>query len=178
MPLIDVFRALNKLKQRRVVRDWALIGSVAATTYLGPINTLDVDVVVLVESDEEWYRALQGVQDLTGAHWDGLYQVVAGVPVQVLPSNMNLLYEDAVRGAHLRRAGNVRIRVASPEHLIVLALVAFRPEKDWGRILALRAHADEKKLKGLLERFDDEKGTLAARLARLSGEGYPREGED
>ncbi len=169
MPLIDVFRAMNKLKQRRVIRDWALIGSIAATTYLEPTNTRDVDIVVLVESDEERRRALQGLQDLTGACWERLYQVVAGVPVQVLPSNMSPLYEDAVRGAYLRRAGNVRIRVASPEHLIVLGLVAFRPEKDWGRIVALRAHADDKKLMELLERFDDEKGTLAARLRRLSG---------
>lgn len=143
MPIVDVFRTLNQLKKRKIIHDWALIGSVAALAYMEPIATQDVDVVVLVDSDEQWLEAMREIQRLTAAHWEDLYLIVGGIPVQVLPSNMSLIYEDAVRGALTRRVGNIRAKFASPEHLIVLGLVAFRPLKDWPRIGALYPKADK-----------------------------------
>ncbi len=174
MPLTitDVFRAVNKLKQRRVVRDWALIGSVAATLYVGPINTLDIDIMVLVDSDADWLEATRQFGELTNAHWEGLFQSVDGLLIQILPANMSPLYEDAVRMARIFRSGSVRIRAASPEHLIVMGLVAFRPNKDLVRIPLLLEHADRRRLRSLVRRFDDVEGTLSKRFAQFTGRGH------
>ena len=37
----------------------------------------------------------------------------------------------------------------------------------------LMPNADKSKLRGLLKRYDDEKGTLARRLQELYGTGFP-----
>lgn len=166
--MLDVFRAMNKLKQRRLVRDLALIGSVAASLYIGPINTVDVDIMVLVNTDEEWIKATRAFAELTNARWDSLFQDVDGIFVQILPASMSPLYEDAVESARVHRADNIRVRAASPEHLILMALVAFRPDKDLLRIPLLLEHADAGRLQSLMERFDDAQSTLASRLARFT----------
>ena len=53
MSFTEAFRALNGLKRRKVIRDYVVIGAVAATTYMEPVFTEDVDVIVLVDTDEE-----------------------------------------------------------------------------------------------------------------------------
>ncbi len=60
----------------------------------------------------------------------------------------------------------MRIKVATPEHLVVMSLVAFRP-KDKVRIPLLLAASDDATLDTLLVRFDDGQGTLAKRLRSL-----------
>jgi hypothetical protein len=48
MPLVDAIRALNHLKQRGVIRDYVVFGMVAATVYMEPVLTQDLDINVLV----------------------------------------------------------------------------------------------------------------------------------
>ena len=48
MPLVDAIRALNHLKQRGVIRDYVVFGVVAATVYMEPVLTQDLDINVLV----------------------------------------------------------------------------------------------------------------------------------
>jgi predicted nucleotidyltransferase len=95
-----------------------------------------------------------------------MHYVLGGVPVQMFPSTTKPLYRDTVEKARTARIGNLRVKVASPEHLIVLYLEAFR-EKDQFRIHHLLRVADETRLHSLLERFDDEKRTLTRRLQEL-----------
>jgi hypothetical protein len=61
--------------------------------------------------------------------------------------------------------GGIR-KIASPEHLIVLYLDAFR-YKDQLRIRRLLEVADIEYIRALLERFDDEQGKLQSRLKEL-----------
>lgn len=68
--------------------------------------------------------------------------------------------------------GDQPIKVASREHLIILALISFRPAKDWGRIVQLHQRADHERIKALLERIDTD-GELAKRLQFLTTR-YPR----
>jgi hypothetical protein len=78
----DAIRRLNQLKQQGVIRDYALIGAVAATYYGEPIATEDLDIVILVDSDQEYietYRKIGQAAD----RLEGMHYVLAGVPVQV-----------------------------------------------------------------------------------------------
>ncbi|MBI3953636.1 MAG: hypothetical protein HY330_03900 [Chloroflexi bacterium] len=167
MPLVTALRALNQLKRRRVIRDYAVIGAVAAGLYVGPLATADLDITVLVDSDEEYLRLFGRVR-AEAERMEGMHLYFGGVPVQMLPTTTKPLYADALRTARPARAGTVRLRVARPEHLVLLALDAFRP-KDRARAAALLELADRRRLRRLLRRFDDEKETLAARLRWLSG---------
>ena len=175
MSFTDALRALNGLKRRKVIRDYVVIGAVAATTYMEPVFTEDIDVIVLVDTDEE-YRSTFGAISKVAEAQDGMHQVLGGVPVQLFPSTIMPLYRDTIEGARQVRAGNLRVKIASAEHLILLYLLAFR-DRDHFRVRYLLRNIDEGRLQNLLERFDDGEGTLARRLQDLRGTSIPRERE-
>ena len=170
MSFSDAFRILNGLKRRKVIRDYVVIGAIAATAYMEAIFTEDIDVIVLVDSDEEYLRAFRRVGELAEGQ-DGMHHIIGGVPVQMFPSSTKPLFRDTLEQALPVKFGRLKSKFASAEHLILLYLEPFR-EKDRLRILNLIPNADMPKLRGLLKRFDDEKGTLASRLQELHGTGF------
>lgn len=174
MSFADSLRALNGLKRRKVIRDYVVIGAVAATRYMEPVFTEDIDVIVLIETDEEYRSTFRAVAQHAEAQ-DGMHQVPGGVPVQLFPSNIMPLYQDTLEAALPVRLGNIRVKIATPEHLILLYLLAFR-EKDQIRVRYLLGNIEEGRLERLLGRFDDAEGTLARRLQNLRGTSVPREG--
>ena len=175
MAFIDAVAALNDFKRRRVIRDYAIIGAVAATAYMEPIFTEDIDVVILVDSDEE-YLQTYGIIAGQAENQEGMHQVLGGVPVQLFPSTVMPLYRDAVEQARKVRINNMRAKVATAEHLILLYLTANR-QRDRLRVSYLIEDADETRVHSLLERFDDQQKTLADRLQSLRGISVPRERE-
>jgi predicted nucleotidyltransferase len=162
MSFTEAFKVLNGLKRRKVIRDYVVIGAVGATNYMEPVFTEDIDVVVLVDTDEEYRRTFAAIAQQTEAQ-DGMHQVLGGVPVQLFPSTIMPLYRDTLEGALQVRFGNLRVKFASAEHLILLYLLAFR-ERDHLRVRSLLLNIDEGRLQELLDRFDDEENTLAGRL--------------
>lgn len=165
MSFADAVRILNSLKRRRVIRDYVLIGSVAATFYMEPMFTQDLDVIVLAESDDEYVEMFRRVAQFAEGQ-EGMHYTLGGVPVQIFPSTIKPLYLDTLKNARQARIGNIRVKVASPEHLILLSIEAFRA-KDKLRIQQLLSAVDMGRLTTLLERFDDEESTLAQRLQSL-----------
>jgi len=172
MSFTDALRTLNGLKRRRVSRDYVVIGAVAATAYMEPVFTEDIYVIVLVDSDEEYRSTFRAVSQQAEAQ-DGMHQVLSGVPVQLFPTTVMPLYRDTLDGARQVRLGNLRVKIASAEHLILLYLLAFR-ERDQVRVRYLLGNIDEVRLRQLLERFDDGEESLARRLQNLRGTSIPR----
>lgn len=175
MAFVDAVSALNDLKRRRVIRDYAIIGAVAATAYMEPMFTEDIEVVILVDSDEEYLQAYNVIAE-EAENQDGMHQVLGGVPVQLFPSTLMPLYRDAVEQARKVRINNTRARIATAEHLILLYLTANR-QRDRLRVSYLIEDADEGRLQSLLERFDDQQNALADRLQNIRGIAVPRERE-
>ncbi|MBI4282019.1 MAG: hypothetical protein HY672_00830 [Chloroflexi bacterium] len=165
MAFTDAVRALNALKRRRAIRDYAIIGAVAATAYMEPIFTEDMDIIVLVDTDEEYLRTFRRVAEFAEGQ-QGMHYTLGGVPVQMFPTTTKPLYRATLEGARPARIGGLRVKVASLEHLILLYLEAFR-DKDHFRIRRLLPAADMGQLYALLGEFDDEEGTLARRLQAL-----------
>jgi hypothetical protein len=164
MSFVDAIRTLNGLKRRRIIRDYIIIGAVAATAYMEPVMTQDLDVVVLVDTDQEFWETYRRV----GKHADGLdgmHHMLGARPVQLFPSTMKPIYADAIEKARRTRAGNLRVKLASPEHLVLLALDAFRL-KDKIRIgeMLNNGSVDRDAVRRLLEVFDDGEHTLARRF--------------
>ena len=174
MAFIDAVAALNKFKRRRIIRDYAIIGAVAATAYMEPVFTEDIDVVILADSDEEYLRAY-GAIAAESETMDGMHHILGSVSVRLFPSTVMPLYRDAVEQAIKVRIDNIRAKVATAEHLILLYLTANRP-RDRLRVGYLLEDADESRLQSLLERFDDSQKTLAVRLRSLRGSSVPRKG--
>ena len=171
MSFTDAFRVLNGLKRRKIIKDYVVIGAIAATAYMEPIFTEDIDVIVLVDSDEEYLRTFRRVGELAEGQ-EGMHHILGGIPVQMFPSNTKPLFRDTLDQALPVRFGRLRSKFASAEHLILLYLEPFR-EKDRLRIMNIMPNADLPKLRDLVRRYDDEKGTLARRLQELYGTGFP-----
>ena len=59
MPFAGAIHRLNGLRDSGVIPDYVLIGAVAATAYMEPVFTEDLDVAVLVDSDEQYLEAFR-----------------------------------------------------------------------------------------------------------------------
>ena len=165
MSFADAIRSLNGLKRRKVIRDYALMGAVAATRYVEPVFTEDLDIIVLVDSDEEYVDTFGRVAELSEGT-EGMHVILGGTPVQMFPTTTKPLYRDAYGDARAARVGNLRVKVSAPEHLILLCLEAFR-ERDRFRIHQLLVVANRRHLETLLGRFDDAEDTLTRRLETI-----------
>ncbi len=97
MSLKDVFAVVNRMEADGVIDRYALGGAVAATFYLEPIATVDVDFFVAFKPEPgSLLVSTKPVFDyLTARGYTvlGEYLVVAGWPVQFLPPTGQLAEE-------------------------------------------------------------------------------------
>ena len=131
------FKAINQMHADGVIGEYAIGGAVGATFYLEPSATLDIDVFVsLKSSGGSSLLTLAPVYDYLTARGypaKGEYILIEGWQVQFLPPG-DALGEEALAQAVETQVDEVRTRVMTAEHLVVLALQLGRP-KDHARIL-------------------------------------------
>ena len=163
--MIKALQILNRLKRNRLIRDYAIGGGYAVNYYLEPILTYDLDIFLLMDTDEE-FHALYDYLKKAGYKIENVYIVIAEMPVQFLPSSIHPLIAEAVREAKRIRVKGIYTKVLKAEYLIGTLLMAFRP-KDKMVIPQLLELADMKKLKSIIERFNNEKTPLDKRLQRI-----------
>lgn len=162
----EVFKTMNRLKDEGMVRDWAVYGAVAYIFHEEPIETHDIDIMVLADTDAEYAAVFRSLSRFGQAVPASMNFLIYGVQVQVFPTSIKPVYRHALLHAVNGRVGDQPVKVASREHLIVLALDPFRPGKDWGRIVQLVERADKGEVERLLRRFDQD-GRLRRNLERL-----------
>lgn len=130
---------LNQLEREGLIRRYAIGGAVAVLFYAEPVLTYDLDVFVLLASEDS-----SGLVDLSpifrrlaelGHHPDREAVIVAGVPVQVIPA-YNALVEEAVASAEEVHFGHAPTRVVGYEHLLAIMAQTGRP-KDRERLASL-----------------------------------------
>ncbi len=163
----QAFAALNSLKRRRIITDWALYDAVGYIYYEEVIVTRDVDVFVSVRVESDYYKkVLKALRSYGPMVSEAATFQIGALLVQVFPATGHPLWEDVVRSAVKTRVGGEPVKVASREHLIILALLRFHPARDVPRIGQLYPNADKQVLASLLRRFD-ENGQLAKRLGKV-----------
>jgi hypothetical protein len=160
-----VIKRLNRLKKTGVVRDYAIGGAHAVADYLEPVKTLDLDIFLFVESDEDFYIFRTYIKK-TGLKIRGTHVVIDDIPVHFLPGSLHPLINEAVRKGKRIKVRHIPTKVLSVEYLIVSLLMAFRL-KDKMVIPDLLELADMAKLNEIIERFADEETPLDKRLQRI-----------
>lgn len=164
MAIADALRVFRDLKQERTVRDYLVFGSVAAMVHTRPFFTRDVDIGVVVESDEEFRRIFSRLTDF--GEVEGQSVVISGTSVEVFPVDISPIIQDALLHADRKRVEGVVVKVAPPEHLLLESLRVYR-NQDKGRVFMLDEVVDRQKLRGLLGRLDCD-GTLKRRYQTLT----------
>ena len=129
------FEIIYKMHAEGVVERYAIGGAVAATFYLEPVATLDVDVFVVLPAKGllvdpspvfDWLKAQGGVME-------GEYVLLDQTPVQILPPGTPLV-EEALCEAVETEIEDVPVWVFTAEHLAAIALQVGRA-KDKARVL-------------------------------------------
>ena len=137
MKILEVIKALNQMQVDGVIERYAIGGAVAATFYLEPVTTLDVDIFVVLKGEPGTPpTSPHPILDYLMAHgctMAGEYVVIAGWPVQFLPPNSPLV-EEALHQRAARDVGGIPTWIFSAEHLAAIALQAGRP-KDKARLV-------------------------------------------
>ncbi len=152
----DTLAEINALRTAGLIGQWAIGGAMAATFYLEPISTYDLDIFVLFEGSP-LILTLTPIYDFLQARGhapDGDAVMVHGWPVQFLPAE-SLLLREAVESAREVDFEGVSAWVMQAEHLMAIALQTSRG-KDFARLVTFMESGvgDEVKLRDILKRHD------------------------
>lgn len=127
---------INQIQQEGLIGRYAIGGAIAATRYIEPIQTYDLDIfVILPPSPSRLTSILPVYTYLTqrGYTSQGECIVVEGWPVQFLPV-YNQLTEEALEQAVDVTFGATPTRVLRAEYLAAIMLETGRP-KDHARLI-------------------------------------------
>jgi hypothetical protein len=162
-----VIKRLNRLKETGVIKDYAIGGAHAVAYYLEPVKTLDFDIFVFAESDQDFYIFRTYIKK-AGFRMRGTHVIIDDTPVHFLPGSLHPFINEAIRRAKRIRVKSIPTKVLTAEYLIVSLLMAFRL-KDKMVIPDLLELADIETLRTIIERFSDEETPLDQRLQRILG---------
>jgi hypothetical protein len=127
---------LNQLEQEGVIGRYAIGGAVAATRYIEPIQTYDLDIFVLLPIAPSGLISLASVYarlEQLGYSAQGESVIIEDWPVQFLPV-FNPLIDEALAQALEVKFGATTTRVLSAEYLAAIMLETGRP-KDHARLV-------------------------------------------
>lgn len=149
------FELINEMQADGVIYHYAIGGAVAATFYLEPAATLDVDVFVLLANHGETPVSLSPIYEYLKGRVgieDREHIVLGDWPVQFLVPGSDLERE-AVAASVPVDVDGVRTWVMLAEHLVAIALSTGRA-KDHIRVLQFikEKAVDEKMLRSILEK--------------------------
>lgn len=137
MSIRQVIATINRMEADGVIERYAIGGAVAATFYLEPVATLDVDIFVAFKTEpEKLIASPKPIFDYLlgrGCSMKGEYVMIDDWPVQFLPPATPLV-EEALAEASEVDVDGVPARVFSAEHLAAIALQTGRA-KDKARLL-------------------------------------------
>jgi hypothetical protein len=156
-------RVINEMTRLGIIRSYAIGGGVAATYYIEPVLTYDLDIFFIPA--KEGLDVLAPIYAFAeergyGAQAEAL--LIEGFPVQFIPA-YNELVREAVTEAATLKYREVEAKVVKAEYLTAIALQTGR-SKDRERVARLLDGASLDR--GLLDRILEKHG-LTAKLKKL-----------
>jgi len=143
------------MRESGVIGNYAIGGAMAATFYIDPIPTFDLDVFVVLPQEASGLISLAPLYahlKAAGFQEDKECVVIEGVPVQFLPA-YNRLIEEALENAVEMDYDGVRAPVFSAEHLVAVAMQTGRgKDRVRAQIFADAGILNQKKLADILAR--------------------------
>ncbi len=138
MRLREVIEVLNQMRSDGVIDRYAIGGAVAATFYLEPVATLDVDVFIELQAQADSLiidlRPIYEYLEKKGGEKEREYIVYADTPIQFLMPETNSLTNEALTEAVEKDVDGLTARVFTAEHVAAIALQTSRA-KDKTRLV-------------------------------------------
>lgn len=156
-------RVIEEMVRLGIIKAYAIGGGIAATYYIEPVLTYDLDV--FFTPAREGVDVLAPIYEYSrerGYVSEAEAILIEGFPVQFIPA-YNELVRDAVADAATLQYRDVKAKVVKAEYLVAIALQTGRA-KDRERVIRL---LEEARLdRALLEEILDKHG-LAGKLKKL-----------
>jgi hypothetical protein len=152
--LEKALKVINDLKKSGLIRAYAIGGGIAATYYIEPILTYDLDIFFIPQAEGlDMLSPIYGELKKRGYSLQKELIIIEGIPVQFIPF-YNDLVKEAVETARESPYMSVKTRILRPEYLLAIALQTNR-SKDRERAVQLMSQAklDSKLLAGLLKKY-------------------------
>jgi len=163
-------RVIEEITRRGIIRAYAIGGGIAATYYIEPVLTYDLDIFFIPA--KEGLDVLAPIYDFAkkrGFEARAEAILIEGFPVQFIPA-YNDLIRKAVKNAAILKYRDVEAKVVKVEYLIAIALQTDRA-KDKERMIRLldEAVVDRAVLAGILE-----SSGLAGQFKKFESQFYGR----
>lgn len=161
---------IAEMSRRGIIKAYAIGGGIAATYYIEPVLTYDLDIFFL--PSKEGLDVLAPVYEYARQHGyipQAESILIEGFPVQFIPA-YNDLISDAVRNAATLKYREVEAKVVTAEYLVAVSLQTGRA-KDRERVARLleEADLDRSALIRILEKFG-----LVKKLERLERKSHEK----
>ena len=115
MPFAGAIQRLSEFKDTGVILGFVIIGAVAATVYIEPVFTEDLDNVVPVDSGEDYYEVFRRAS-VVAERVEGMHLFFDDTPVQLFPTTMKPVYRDVLVQAEQAQVNGAAVKVAFAEH--------------------------------------------------------------
>jgi hypothetical protein len=152
--LDKALRVIHELHKSGFIRAYAIGGGIAATYYIEPILTYDLDIFFIPTTEGlDVLSPIYGELKKRGHSLEKELVIIEGIPVQFIPV-YNDLVKEAVETAVESTYKRVRTRILRPEYLLAIALQTDR-SKDRERAIQLLSQAklNSRLLAGLLKKY-------------------------
>jgi hypothetical protein len=158
-----VLQAIEEMTRQGIIKAYAIGGGIAATYYIEPVLTYDLDIFFIPA--KEGLDVLAPIYDYARERGFGTQAesiLVEGFPVQFIPAYNDLVRQAVERAATLKYR-DVEAKVVTAEYLVAISLQTGRA-KDRERVIRLLEEAviDRAVLGRILESFG-----LADKLKKL-----------
>ena len=147
-------KVIRELQNSGLIRAYAIGGGIAATYYIEPILTYDLDIFFIPRTEAlDLLSPIYGELKKRGHSLEKELVIIEGIPVQFIPV-YNGLVKEAVEAARESTYKRIKTRILRPEYLLAIALQTNRP-KDRERAIQLLSQAklDSKLLTRVLKDY-------------------------
>jgi len=137
----NTIKVINELKQKGLIKDYAIGGAIGVLRWVEPFFTRDLDIFIILPKKlkEKNLIILSPIYEYLkkkGYLWKEQWIIIEGIPVDLFP--VDELEKEAVENAKETEYQGAKTKIIVPEYLIALFL---RTNRD----------KDERKIQMLLE---------------------------
>jgi hypothetical protein len=120
-------RVIRELKEKKIIKDFAIGGGIAVLYYIEPLLTYDLDIFFIpTEESLDVLSPIYKQMREKGYKTQMEYIIIEGVPVQFIPVYNELIRESVLNAAGVRY-GRLKTKVLGLEYLVAIMIQTFRP---------------------------------------------------
>jgi len=155
----ETLKVINEIKDKGLIKDYAIGGAIATIFYTEPFFTYDLDIFIITTEETIKSKLIDlspifNYLKYKSYSWEGEYIIIEGMPVQFIPADE--LEKESIENAKEIEFEGIKTKIITPEYLIALFSRAGR-RKDKEKIEKILEQFEKinmKKLRNILTKYN------------------------